>query len=601
MTATGVMVQVEKGELELGAPVNRYLRDGQLVAHAGDVEQATVRRLSNHTSGLQRHTNFFYADEPVARPEFSESLRRYGVVMAEPGARFEYSNFGYGVLGHLLEQTSGLTYSDFMRQEVFLPLGMNHTRIELGEELAAFAAVPYAADLTPLPARDFDHPGASAVYSSAHDLVRFGMFHLEQGLPDAKAIVSRRTVQEMQKPTADVGDGRQYGIGWYVDADEHGLQTVSHTGGMPGARCRLTLIPAHGIVVAAVCNYRHDLPLELTREILATLLPDYGQRMRTASRHTPNAQPSPPGCPPELVGYWAGWVQTYTGQRRLELWAHPDGDVRVRLNGGLITLLNDTRLAGGVLSGLFDSDLDTPDVGRKPYHLQLRLTVERDLLRGPVTAESIASARGGYTLSYWAQLHKEDSDPQLVALFNGKDLSGWRVTDQDVFSRHGAVRVEGDSLILGQGNPASGIPRAGDPPRWDYEISLDAKRVAGSDFFCGMTFPVGERYLTLIIGGWGGGVMGLSNLDGMSAVENETTGYKEFQQDRWYRIRLQVTRQAVSIWLDEEQIIDVDLTDRRLGIWWEVEPSRPLGIATWYTRAALRRIHLKRLPAEAVP
>jgi hypothetical protein len=364
---------------------------------------------------------------------------------------------------------------------------------------------------------------------------------------------------------------------------------------------RLTLVPDEGIVVAALCNYRHDLPQEITREILATLIPEKSQQIRIAPPHQPNRQPPAPGLPAELVGYWAGEVETYAGRRRLELWAHADGDVHTRLNGGLITLLNRSRFANGRLTGVFQGRLATPDTDRLPYHLQLGLQRNEDFLRGPVTATSLPPATGGFTLGHWAELKREDPDPHLAALFDGHSLAGWRIPNEFDFARHGKVEVIDGTLVLGEGNPATGVNLDGNPPRYDYEISLDAKRVAGSDFFCGMTFPVGDRYLTLIVGGWGGGVIGLSNLDGMSAVENETTSYKEFQLDRWYHIRLRVTRDRVAAWIDGEPVVDVGIADRQLSIWWEVEPSRPLGIATWYTRAALRRIHLKRLTGVESP
>jgi hypothetical protein len=84
----------------------------------------------------------------------------------------------------------------------------------------------------------------------------------------------------------------------------------------------------------------------------------------------------------------------------------------------------------------------------------------------------------------------------------------------------------------------------------------------------------------------------------MSAVENDTTDYREFEQDRWYRLRLRVTRETVAAWVDDEQIVDVTLKGRKLSIWWEQEPVRPLGFAAWYTKAAVRNLTLKRLDGE---
>jgi hypothetical protein len=188
----------------------------------------------------------------------------------------------------------------------------------------------------------------------------------------------------------------------------------------------------------------------------------------------------------------------------------------------------------------------------------------------------------------------ENGSP-VTQLFNGRDLDGWAVIAQYDFERHGAITVQENAIILAAGAPASGIRVAGDFPRMNYEVTLEAKRIEGSDFFCGITFPVGEDYLSLVLGGWGGGTTGISNLDGMSAVENETTGFHEFEQNRWYRIRLRVTDDKVETWIDDERIVDVEHTKHKLSIWWEQEPVRPFGIANWYTKSALRNIRLTRL------
>ncbi|MDP6468955.1 MAG: serine hydrolase [Pirellulaceae bacterium] len=599
ITATGLMLLVQRGELQLDDPVNQHLGNTGLTARVGKVSEATIRRLANHSSGLPLHYQFFYEDESFERPEFDESLRRYGVLMSAPGERFQYANFGYGVLDDLIRSKSGTSYAEFMRRNVFLPLGLTHTSVDVPAELQHVAAVRYGPNQTPLPFYTFDHPGASAVFSSAHDLVRFGMFHLHQRGPGQQEILDRHQIDEMQEPTVKLADGRQYGVGWFIDEDEHGYKTVSHTGGMGGVRTRLTLVPGENLVVVALCNASTSLPLEMTREILGAMLPQYDKQRHLASgRHEPNPQPSKPHCPPGLVGYWKGRVSTYSGQQQIEMWAKPDGDVQIKMGGQLKTLLSQSRLNSDVLTGQFAGDVGTDDANRRPYHLHLRLKLREETMNGSVTAISLPGSRSGNALSYWLELQRIDQDPTVRSLFDGHSLAGWRVLNKYDFERHGKVTVKDGAVILDQGSPATGIAISGKPPRIDYELNWEAKRIQGSDFFCGLTFPVNENYLSLIVGGWGGGVTGISNLDGMSAVENDTTDYREFEQDRWYRLRLRVTRETVAAWVDDEQIVDVTLKGRKLSIWWEQEPVRPLGFAAWYTKAAVRNLTLKRLDLE---
>lgn len=185
------------------------------------------------------------------------------------------------------------------------------------------------------------------------------------------------------------------------------------------------------------------------------------------------------------------------------------------------------------------------------------------------------------------------------SLFNGKDLTGWKVIAESTFEKHGKVKVEEGAIILEAGDPATGIVFAGKPPRMNYEIQLQAKRVAGNDFFCGLTFPYGEQHCTLIIGGWGGGYTGLSNVDGESAVDNSTTDFVEFKKGKWVTIRLRVAEDRISAWVDKEQIVDLPTADHKFSTWWEQEPAQPLGVSAWKTSAALRNIQLKRIEAKA--
>ena len=188
---------------------------------------------------------------------------------------------------------------------------------------------------------------------------------------------------------------------------------------------------------------------------------------------------------------------------------------------------------------------------------------------------------------------KSTSAPAVTwkSLFDGKTLAGWKVTD---FAGHGEVGVENGELRLGNGS-MTGVTWTNELPKMNYEISLEAKRVEGSDFFCGLTFPVGKEPCSLIVGGWGGGVVGLSSLDGQDAANNETTRYMTFKTGQWYHVRLQVTPKAITAWVDNDKVVEVETEGKSISIRLEMEMSKPLGIATWSTAAALRNIKARPL------
>ncbi len=184
------------------------------------------------------------------------------------------------------------------------------------------------------------------------------------------------------------------------------------------------------------------------------------------------------------------------------------------------------------------------------------------------------------------------------SMWDGTTLRGWAETK---FAGRGEAQCQQGVLLLNMGNPFTGLNYTNEFPKINYEIALDAMRVMGTDFFCGLTVPVGEGFCSLIVGGWGGALVGISSLDGMDASENETTKFKAFEQGRWYRIRLRVTQGRLQAWIDREKLIDVKTDGRKISLRpGEIEMSAPIGVACWQTTAALREIKFRRVegPAE---
>ncbi len=181
---------------------------------------------------------------------------------------------------------------------------------------------------------------------------------------------------------------------------------------------------------------------------------------------------------------------------------------------------------------------------------------------------------------------------KFVSLFDGKSLAGWKVPK---FGADGKVWVQDGQMHVGIGDGCTGATWTGPIMREDYELSLEARRVEGGDFFCGLTFPVGTEPVTLILGGWGGELVGLSCIDRYDASENATTTTIPFKNDQWYDVRVKVTKARVQCFLDDKEIVNVEREGRKFSIRWEVEESVPLGLATWKTHGALRNIRLRRL------
>lgn len=180
--------------------------------------------------------------------------------------------------------------------------------------------------------------------------------------------------------------------------------------------------------------------------------------------------------------------------------------------------------------------------------------------------------------------------PDEKVLFNGISLDHWEVLD---YEGHGEVTVADSCIIIGKGELISGIRWTDDFPISNYEVTLKAKRVNGNDFFCGMTFPVRDSYLTLILGGWRGALSGLSCIDGYDAANNQTGIAYGFGTGWWYDVRLRVTDEKVEAWVSDEKLVDFTIGKSRLSLRSEVESSVPFGITTYKTTGAIRDIRLK--------
>lgn len=199
-----------------------------------------------------------------------------------------------------------------------------------------------------------------------------------------------------------------------------------------------------------------------------------------------------------------------------------------------------------------------------------------------------------------AAARAEKPEEQIgTPLFDGKSLKNWKATD---FGREGKVEVKDGVLIIGKGEPMTGITwEGGELSKVDYELRLEAKRVEGGDFFCGLTFPVGKESCSLILGGWGGTLTGLSSINYQDASENETTNFYEFKSDKWYKVAVKVTAEKIVATLDGDSLAEVEYKDKKIGIRFEMESCRPLGVATYRTTGALRNFRLVKLDKDGEP
>jgi hypothetical protein len=231
------------------------------------------------------------------------------------------------------------------------------------------------------------------------------------------------------------------------------------------------------------------------------------------------------------------------------------------------------------------SALDFPAMMRFMIRFALLLASVLPAMAGPSTPTN-APAPAAPDTNRWST--------NWTALFDGQSLTNWAVTD---FAGHGPVTVESNQIKIAMGDDLGGFNWTNGPlPKTDYEISLDAVRVAGGDFFCGLTFPVADSSCSLIVGGWGGGLIGLSSLDDQDASENDTTKVMYFETGHWYHVVLRVTPKKIQVWLDKEKVVDASIVGRKVSLRpGSIYLSEPLGVATYSTTAEVKDFKLRLL------
>lgn len=378
-TATAIMVLRERGQLALEQPLHELLPPPGLRAGAGELSQATVARVASHTAGLPLHFQFYYDNGAREVPPPAETLRHYAVLVSAPGEAYRYSNLGFGLLDQAIAHVSGRPYAELMRAEVFEPLDLRHTFVGRPPRGAGVEAIRYDGRGEPIPRYGFDHPGASGLYSSAHDLVRFGMFHIGTPRPEQREILPAAARERMWQPVAPA---EEYGLGWGVGRLD-AVARVSHSGGMPGVRTVLRMFPEQGVVVVVLAN--GDKIGNAHVELAELLEHAVGLPARADA-----VCALPKGH--ALVGRWVGEVETYGGPRPLQLEVHAEGEVLARIGDAPPTLVRRVALKDGVLTGELWGDL-SPELGNgHPTPLQLELRVRGDRLDGGITAFVPATA-----------------------------------------------------------------------------------------------------------------------------------------------------------------------------------------------------------------
>jgi CubicO group peptidase (beta-lactamase class C family) len=405
ITATAIMVLRERGLVDFEKSINDYVGTTKIRAATGDVVDATIRRVIQHTSGLPEYSEAYYRDEPGHVPSLDLTIRRYGVLTTPPGEKYVYSNLGYAALGGVVTQVSGKSYGDFLHDDVFAPLGMLQAAAP-GSHLNSDRAVGYSPDGRREVEYTRNYAPAADVYASAADLAGFGLFHLKAHLPDQRPILSDKAIDEMKEKTVPMGDAA-YGLGWHIRKDAKGRRQVLHGGASAGADAQFTLVPEEKLCVVVLANVTRHWPGAVTESVTNAILAEVlGGKPDDFPTLQPAPLPKETGLPGKLEGKWKGVVHTHQGNLEVRLTCEDTGEIEVQLGKHPKVSVREARLQDSAFSGKMDGDVGTEDAHRRPYILEWNLTLRGDVLDGTLYATTRTTRP--LRLGYWAKLQRAE-------------------------------------------------------------------------------------------------------------------------------------------------------------------------------------------------
>ena len=418
--ATGIIKLYEQGKINLDENVDTYLNPIKLKYYTNDSIKVTCRHLLSHTSGLPMYFNYFYDDDTTAIPPIEQVIEKYGIIINQPSTRYVYANLGYGILGYLISRKSRNNLEEYLKNEIFTPLGMTSTTINISRNTKNNLAKRYYSDGKLMPFSFSDTPGAGNVNSTANDLIHFGMFHLKDNLENQKKIISDSAISLMQnKQYPDNNNNRNtYGLGWFINDKDYKYKMIYHAGGMDGVGAMLKLIPSKDIAVAAITNCYGDYTDKICDSVLIELIPDLKEIIRTENPVDENSKKLVKK--EDLKGTWEGNIVTCTEKIPIKLIFQDDGDIHVEMKAqfesiNLMTniynvqhkmLLNEWFFFNGHFMGWFAENIPGGYLLRCSGTTLLDLEYQSGKLRG--TAVALASSkRMFYGISNYLELEKK--------------------------------------------------------------------------------------------------------------------------------------------------------------------------------------------------
>ncbi len=185
---------------------------------------------------------------------------------------------------------------------------------------------------------------------------------------------------------------------------------------------------------------------------------------------------------------------------------------------------------------------------------------------------------------------KSVEPPKYIVRFAGELPQDWIRTN---YGGQGSVEVQNKVITMDIGQGLTGIHwNTKNFPKDNFEFVVRARRITGEDMTCGLTFPVGDQFASLIVGGWGGSVVGISCIDDKAADENETTSDMQLKHRQWYTIHVRVADNKLVCFVDGKKVVDISTKGRKFSLRGDCESSQPFAVFSFGTYIEVDRLEI---------
>lgn len=261
------------GQIDWNRPLKDFLPD-DVVVPSKEGREITLLHLATHSSGLPSLPPNFHEGDPL-NPYKDYTVQQMYAGLGQipldrpPGKRYEYSNLGMGLLGHVLERQAGKSYEQTVIDDICDPLGMDSTRMTLDDALKARLATPHDAGKAVVVWEDTAMPGAGSFLSTANDMLTFLDAHLTADEGET-ALLGRAMAESTRKRRPAGSPSVAMGLGWHVTS-ENAVDIVWHNGGAGGSRSYVGFVKEPPVAVVVLSNSSNSVD-DLGYKLLYLLL-----------------------------------------------------------------------------------------------------------------------------------------------------------------------------------------------------------------------------------------------------------------------------------------------------------------------------------------